>query len=61
MQIGKASIRFEEPPIIESMASIVGKKEGQGPLGSLFDVVEQDDMFGSDNWEKAESALQKQT
>lgn len=30
MQIGKASIRFEEPPIIESMASIVGKKEGQG-------------------------------
>ncbi len=61
MQIGKASIRFEEPPIIESMASIVGKKEGQGPLGKLFDVVEQDDMFGSDNWEKAESALQKQT
>ncbi len=27
MQIGKASIKFEEPPVIESMASIVGKKE----------------------------------
>ncbi len=61
MQVGKASIKFEEPPVIESMASIVGKKEGQGPLGKLFDMVEQDDMFGADNWEKAESALQKQT
>ena len=61
MQIGKASIQFEEPPVIESMASIVGKKEGEGPLGSLFDVVEMDDMFGADTWEKAESALQKQT
>lgn len=61
MQEGKASIRFEEPPVIESMASIVGKKEGEGPLGSLFDVVEQDDMFGAETWEQAESALQKQT
>ena len=61
MQVGKASIKFEEPPVIESMASIAGKKEGEGPLGKLFDVVEQDDMFGADTWEKAESALQKQT
>ena len=51
MQVGKASIKFEEPPVIESMASIVGKKEGEGPLGKLFDVVEQDDMFGADTWE----------
>lgn len=29
MQIGKASIQFEEPPVIESMASIVGKKGGR--------------------------------
>ena len=61
MQLGKASVKFEEPPVIENMASIVGKKEGEGPLGKLFDVVEQDDMFGADNWEKAESTLQKQT
>ena len=57
MQIGKASIKFEEPPVIESMASIVGKKEGEGPLGKLFDVVEQDDMFGADTWEQAESCI----
>jgi stage V sporulation protein AD len=61
MQLGKASVKFEEPPVILSMASIVGKKEGEGPLGKMFDMVEQDDMFGSDTWEKAESALQKQT
>ena len=61
MQAGKASVKFEKPPIIESMASIVGKKEGEGPLGKMFDVVEQDDMFGADTWEKAESAMQKQT
>ncbi len=61
MQLGKASIKFEEPPVILSMASIVGKKEGEGPLGKMFDMVEQDDMFGADTWEKAESTLQKQT
>ena len=55
MQIGKASIKFEEPPVIESMASIVGKKEGEGPLGKLFDVVEQDDMFGAGGERAAEA------
>lgn len=57
---GKASIEFEHPPVIISAASVVGKKEGEGPLGQLFDQVEQDDMFGKDNWEQAESAMQKQ-
>ncbi len=60
MQRGKASIEFEKPPFIVSAASVVGKKEGEGPLSKLFDVVEQDDMFGADNWEQAESAMQKQ-
>ena len=59
MQKGKASIQFEEPPIIAGMASVAGKKEGQGPLGHLIDVIEQDDMCGKDNWEAAESAIQK--
>lgn len=56
---GKASIAFEHPPVIMSAASVVGSKEGEGPLGSLFDLVEQDDMVGQDNWEQAESAMQK--
>lgn len=61
MQKGKASLQFENEPVIASTASIAGKKEGEGPLGKLFDVVEQDDMFGANTWEEAESALQKQT
>lgn len=56
---GKASIEFEHPPVIISAGSVVGKKEGEGPLGHLFDQVEQDDMCGKDNWEQAESAMQK--
>lgn len=59
MQKGKASIWFEEPPVIAGMASVAGKKEGQGPLGHLIDVIEQDDMCGKENWEAAESAMQK--
>ena len=43
--IGKQSIRFDVPPCILSAASIVGKKEGEGPLGDLFDMVGEDPMF----------------
>ena len=59
-QKGIQSIQFEEAPYILSSASIVGTKEGEGPLGNLFDVVGNDDLFGADNWEGAESTLQKE-
>ena len=59
-QRGKSSIAFEEGPQIIGQASVAGKKEGEGPLGPLIDVVEQDEMFGTENWEQAESAMQKQ-
>lgn len=61
MKIGKASIRFEKPPCIIGAASVVGGKEGQGPLGNCFDQVEEDDLFGMENWELAESECQKRT
>ncbi len=59
MFVGKQSISFETPPCIVSCASIVGKKEAEGPLGSYFDIIEEDPTIGNENWEKAESALQK--
>ena len=59
MKVGKASIKFENPPRIVGTASVVGEKEGGGPLGQLFDIVEKDPMMGKDNWEQAESAMQK--
>ena len=57
---GKQSIAFNASPYIEESASVVGKKEGEGPLGSRFDMVGLDDMFGEDTWEKAESSMQKE-
>ena len=60
MQVGKASLRFEHPAFVASWASVAGKKEGQGPLAAEIDVKEQDEMFGMENWEQAESAMQKQ-
>ena len=55
---GEQSICFEKPPYIRCSASVVGKKEGEGPLGSLFDLICEDPMLGEENWEKAESMLQ---
>jgi stage V sporulation protein AD len=57
--LGKQSIKFKNPPYILATANIVGKKEGEGPLGSMFDVVGDDDLFGEDTWEEAESIMQK--
>lgn len=58
MQKGKASIIFEKGPYLLDGASIAGKKEGEGPLGKLFDRVEPDGMLGMKTWEEAESKLQ---
>ena len=57
---GKQSIAFKKPPYILSAASIVGQKEGEGPLGKYFDKIETDPQLGKDTWEEAESELQKQ-
>lgn len=52
-------IDFQTRPSVISRASVVGKKEGEGPLGKGFDMVIEDDMCGLDTWEAAESHLQK--
>ena len=56
---GKQSIVFKNPPYIIAEASLVGKKEGEGPLGQFFDQVIEDPMIGKENWEQAESELMK--
>lgn len=59
-QMGKQSIQFENPPIISGAASVVGKKEGQGPYGKFFDLIEEDPKVGAQTWEEAEGKLQEQ-
>lgn len=60
MTKGSQSIQFERAPYLISAGSIVGKKEGEGPLGDLFDAVGEDDLFGEKTWEAAESTMQKE-
>ena len=57
---GKQSIAFEVSPYLEESASVVGKKEGEGPLGGMFDMVAEKDLFGENTWEEAESTMQKE-
>lgn len=57
---GAQSIAFDQSPYLVSSASVAGKKEGEGPLGKMFDMVEEEDLFGEDTWEAAESAMQKE-
>lgn len=56
---GKQSLTFANPPYITAGSSIAGKKEGEGPLGSYFDQVEEDPMFGGNTWEEAESRMMR--
>ena len=58
-QIGKQSVRFENPPYIMSSAAIVGQKEGEGPYGKFFDEILNDDKAGCECWEEAEGKLQE--
>lgn len=57
---GSASVEFPAPVYIWSAASVVGKKEGEGPLGETFDMICEDPMFGEDTWEAAEGTMQKE-
>ena len=42
-----------------SAATVVGSKEHAGPLGQHFDFYGENDRFGQDTWEKAESEMQR--
>lgn len=56
---GKQSFTLENPPIITAWASVVGKKESEGPLARTFDITEVDSYFGQKTWEQAEKRMQQ--
>ena len=58
-KIGKSTYAFENKPVIIGYGSVVGKKEGKGPYGQYFDYVGDNERFGEDCFEKAESTMQK--
>ena len=59
-KLGKQTVKFATPPVISSTYSIVGPKEGEGPLGEYFDLVLEDEFWGEKTWEKTESKIVKE-
>lgn len=53
-------IRYSSVYLAET-ATLVGKKESEGPLASCFDAVEKDIYFGTETFEKAESEMVRRT
>ena len=56
-RIGKRTLALESRPGVLAYASVVGGKEGAGPLKKGFDEVSLDSYFGQDTWEKAEMTM----
>lgn len=56
-KVGEQTVKLQNPPKIIATYSIVGPKEGAGPLSSYFDEILNDDMFGEESYEKAESEM----
>ncbi|MBE6789049.1 MAG: stage V sporulation protein AD [Ruminococcaceae bacterium] len=52
------TVFFKKPPAILGFASVVGKKEANGPLKEYFDVICMDALLGQKSFEKAEAQLQ---
>jgi stage V sporulation protein AD len=56
-RIGNQTVVFANPPVILSAYSVVGPKEGQGPLGKTFGKVWKDQLNGEKSWEFAERKM----
>ena len=56
-KIGKQTIKLENPVTISSTYSIVGPKEGEGPLAKYFDNIIEDEYWGEKTWEKTEAKI----
>lgn len=56
-KVGGQTVKLEHPPRIISAFSIVGPKEGEGPLKEYFDEVLSDETCGKETYEKAESEM----
>ncbi|HCW80423.1 MAG TPA: stage V sporulation protein AD [Ruminococcaceae bacterium] len=59
-KVGKYTIQFQTNPAVLGFASVVGKKESEGPYGNSFDQCHNDTTLGQQSWEKAESQLQNE-
>ena len=54
---GERSLIFPTRPHVVSAGSVAAQNEAAGPLGSLFDMVLEDDTWGENSFEKAERKM----
>ena len=57
-RLSRQTCRFLRPPGVVSWANVGGRLERQGPLGSYFDVTDDDSFFGKKTWEQGEAEMQ---
>ena len=60
-RLGSQTVMFSNPPAIIATSTMVGPKENEGPLSKYFDRTLDDDYFGENSWEKAESKMIRET
>lgn len=56
-RMGERTLALTGRPGLVAFASVVGGKEGAGPLKKGFDEVSADSYFGQKSWEKAETTM----
>jgi len=59
-RIGLQTVKLSNPPSILGTATVVGPKEGEGPLKDYFDIILEDDMWGQESFEKSEVKIQEE-
>jgi len=53
-RLGQYTVQLSRPPRITAAFTLMGPREGAGPLGSYFDAIVDDYMWGETSAEKAE-------
>ena len=53
----KRTIYFKNKPVIIGASSIAGPKESEGSIGKFIETTLNDDMYGEETFEKAESKM----
>ena len=56
-RVGTQTVELPLRPAICGAAAVAGKKEGEGPLGSLWDHIYRDELCGQESFELAEKKL----
>ena len=59
-RIGAGTLVFENIPKIAGFAAVAGKKESEGPLKGLFDMVISDSRGGEETFEDGDSRFQRE-